>query len=389
MSRFHSHLNSAVTLLGGYNGAEPFASFLKKYFAQHKKFGSRDRKQVGHLCYCYFRMGKMMSDMPIEERIMAGLFLCSEESNEILRVIRPEWDEQVDLDIEGKCSMIGAENAIASVFPWKEELSEEIDHKEFCASSFIQPALFLRIRPGKETIVRQKLGKAGIPFETVSETCLALSNASRVDTVIELDQEAVVQDLSSQRVGELLQLARQSPPDQLRVWDCCAASGGKSILAKDILGDIELFVSDVRESILINLEDRFERAGLDNYERFVADLSKPVGIFLPSFNLVIADVPCTGSGTWGRTPEQLYYFDPAKIGHYAALQRQIIQTIIPQVEPGGYLLFITCSVFKKENEEQVAFIKEKFHLQLVKMEYFKGYDQKADTLFAALLQKPL
>jgi 16S rRNA (cytosine967-C5)-methyltransferase len=59
------------------------------------------------------------------------------------------------------------------------------------------------------------------------------------------------------------------------------------------------------------------------------------------------------------------------------------------LEPGGYLLYITCSVFKKENEEAVNFVKEKFHLQLVKMELQKGYDKKADTMFAALLQKPL
>jgi 16S rRNA (cytosine967-C5)-methyltransferase len=59
------------------------------------------------------------------------------------------------------------------------------------------------------------------------------------------------------------------------------------------------------------------------------------------------------------------------------------------LEPGGYLLYITCSVFRKENEAIVDFIKEKFHLQLVKMELLKGYDKKADTLFAALLKKAL
>jgi 16S rRNA (cytosine967-C5)-methyltransferase len=74
---------------------------------------------------------------------------------------------------------------------------------------------------------------------------------------------------------------------------------------------------------------------------------------------------------------------------YAALQKKIVTNALTRLRPGGYFLNITCSVFKKENEETVEFLKEKFHLQLMKMEYLKGYDKKADTMFAALLQQPL
>ena len=79
--------------------------------------------------------------------------------------------------------------------------------------------------------------------------------------------------------------------------------------------------------------------------------------------MIIADVPCTGSGTWGRTPEQLYYFEDRKIEEYASLQKQIVTNVISHLAPGGYFLYITCSVFKKENEEAIDFIKDKFQLQ--------------------------
>ena len=76
----------------------------------------------------------------------------------------------------------------------------------------------------------------------------------RIDDIVDLDREAVVQDLNSQRVGELLSGYPANPGGRIRVWDCCAASGGKSIMAKDILRNIDLTVSDVRESILVNLQ---------------------------------------------------------------------------------------------------------------------------------------
>ena len=104
----------------------------------------------------------------------------------------------------------------------------------------------------------------------------------------------------------------------------------------------------------------------------------------PGYDLIICDAPCTGSGTWSRTPEQLYFFEEAIIDQYASLQKKIISNAMPALNPGGYFLYVTCSVFKMENEAIADFIKEKFHLTLVKMGLLKGYDKKADTLFAAL-----
>lgn len=119
------------------------------------------------------------------------------------------------------------------------------------------------------------------------------------------------------------------------------------------------------------------------------DLSQhsPLTTHHSAFDFIIADVPCSGSGTWGRTPEQLSFFQASSIETYAALQKKIVSNVIPSIRQNGFLLYITCSVFQKENENNVRWMQQEFNLQLVKQEVIKGYAAKADTMFAALLKK--
>ena len=163
----------------------------------------------------------------------------------------------------------------------------------------------------------------------------------------------------------------------------------------DCFGQMDLVVSDIRKSILENLKERFYKAGIKNYRSCLADLSVPASAANPKpniissklFDLILCDAPCTGSGTWCRTPESLYFFSQDKIADYAALQRKIISNTIPHLKKGGYFLYSTCSVFTAENEANVDFIQEQFQLTLIRQELFTGYPQQADTLFAALFKK--
>ncbi|RXK57841.1 Fmu (Sun) domain-containing protein [Lacibacter luteus] len=390
MSRYYSYINSAKEIIAAYSGAEPFASHLKKQFAANKKFGSKDRKQISQLCYCYFRLGNSLPEFTVEEKLLAGLFLCNRSSNDLLKHLKPEWNDVIETAFESKLQMMKRDVNASTVFPFTGELSAGIDVDEFAFSHLQQPDLFLRIRPGRKETVLHQLKAAAVSFQMQGDTTIVLLNATKIEELIMLNKDAVVQDYSSQRVGELLlNLKPQTLNPKPSVWDCCAASGGKSIMAKDILGDIDLTVTDVRESILINLKKRFAEAGIKNYNSKVVDLSNsPLTIHYSPFDLILADVPCSGSGTWGRTPEQLSFFNNGSIETYSALQRKICFNAITKLKPGGYFLYITCSVFKKENEENVQWLQNELKLQLIKQELLIGYTIKADTMFAALLQKP-
>jgi len=364
----------------------PLHLYLKTYYKEHRKHGSNDRKLISALCYSYFRLGFAAKNIPLEERVLMGFFLCQHSPSDLLQFFKPEWNAAINKTPEKKFAVL---NLDSKIFPFKDELSNEIDFEKFNISFLKQPKLFIRIRPGYENSVPAKLQAANITYEVISQSCITLPNASKVNNVIEMDKEAVIQDFNSQRVGELIRLMIGDQQATINVWDCCAASGGKSIMAYDINPAIQLTVSDKRESILKNLRLRFEKAGIKNYSSFTADLAtenhRPA---IQKFDLIIADVPCTGSGTWSRTPEQLYHFNQKQIKKYSHLQKQIIKNAMPYLKPAGYFLYITCSVFKKENEDVVSFIKDNFEMNMIVMEALKGYEMAADTMFAALLKAP-
>jgi 16S rRNA (cytosine967-C5)-methyltransferase len=401
--KYFSHLNTAVQLLQQYNGGQPFGSFIKQFFSLDKKYGSKDRKNISQLCYAFFRLGKALPQLPAPDRILTGFFLCSQGPTELLQHLKPEWNDMAHLPLAEKIESVGRGQesfALHDIFPWQEALSAPLAYDPFCTSFLTQPDLFLRLRPGAAQLVQSKLQQAGIAFRDITPSCIALPNASKLEGVLEMDKEAVIQDYSSQRIGELMELIRaayartstdESTEKAIKIWDACAASGGKSILAFDIFNRIDLTVSDVRKSILINLDNRFAAAGIKSYNTFLADLSSSTqllqGVGRQVFDLIITDVPCTGSGTWSRTPEQLYYFHPQQIDRYSNLQKKIVQLAIPQLKPGGFLLYCTCSVFKKENEEVMQFISEQQGLELLTHQLLTGYEQKADTLFGAVFRK--
>lgn len=384
-----AYFQTSLQLIRGYDGSIPLVHYLKQYFAQHKKHGSRDRRWITHFCYAYYRLGHAVTDLdlPIEERLKAALLLADPRPD--ADFFPQNWQDIYNEHTGKKLQWL--EQVMPGfqqdkIFPWTDRLSVGIDSLLFSQSHLQQPNLFIRLRPGYEEQVKKQMASAGISFEVVSDECLAVANTTRLDGVLAWNRQAVVQDYSSQNVGSFLQHIPASKP--LRVWDACAASGGKSILAFDKIPVASLLVSDIRPSILQNLKKRFSEAGISSYQTLITDLSRP-GSPRPAgvFDLVICDVPCSGSGTWSRTPEQLFFFRPEHLLAYAALQQHILESVIPFVKPGGYLLYTTCSVFAAENERQVEKLSALAGWSLQRQALLTGYTHRADTLFGALLQK--
>jgi 16S rRNA (cytosine967-C5)-methyltransferase len=156
-----------------------------------------------------------------------------------------------------------------------------------------------------------------------------------------------VQDEGSQIVAHL---ADAQPG--MRVLDFCAGAGGKTLeLAAAMENAGQIFAHDADKARLAPIFDRLRRAEARNVEVVAkrAELEPLVG----SMDLVLVDAPCTGSGTWRRRPDAKWRLSPKQLAARQAEQAAILDDASRFVKPGGRLVYITCSVFTGENDEQV------------------------------------
>lgn len=348
--------------------------------------GSSDRRWATRYIYSFFRLGKALPSLPAEERLSIADFLCHDTLSLLVEKNLPDLKESIAVSPEEKLALIKAKYPDfdgEQVYPFHAALSDGIDKEVFFTSFFKQPDLFIRVKAEDSAAIIAKLEAENITVKAITDTALALPNGTKLEPILK-EGSYQVQDLSSQHTGLYFQ-----PNKWDKWWDCCAASGGKTLLLHSFEPVIELLVSDLRESVLLNLDERFRLAGIRKYHKKELDLLQNNDQVLHhyQFDGIILDAPCTGSGTWGRTPEMLTFFEERKINQFTAIQKGIAQNVVKYLKPGKPLIYITCSAFAAENEAVVQHLVDTLPLELEKMELIKGYENNADTMFVARMIK--
>lgn len=189
-----------------------------------------------------------------------------------------------------------------------------------------------------------KLTDEGISAVTadVAPTALRVVEGARRINNSEAYRKGLVelQDGASQAVVEALPLR-----DGLRILDLCAGGGGKSLaMAGKVNGSF--YAYDAHPQRLRDLSERAKRAGVK------ITLSKSPEAEAP-FDLVLCDVPCSGSGSWRRSPEGKWALTEEKLQGLNRLQDEILERAASLLAPGGTLAYATCSVFDRENTTRV------------------------------------
>lgn len=142
----------------------------------------------------------------------------------------------------------------------------------------------------------------------------------------------------------------------MQVADVCAGGGGKTLaLAALMQNKGQIFAHDIDGRRLAPLKERLDRAGVRNVQIRAPMRTKDVLADLRDrMDIVFVDAPCTGSGTWRRSPDSKWRLRPNALAKRLEEQQQALALAAPLVKPGGRLIYVTCSVLPEENEDALA-----------------------------------
>ncbi len=233
-------------------------------------------------------------------------------------------------------------------------------------------------KASKEEIIQSLRNQGAEVSESgISEAVLCIEKYDYMEGLEAFQKGYIqVQDLSSSFVGEIA-----DPKKGDYVIDVCGAPGGKSIHIADKLDGTGMV--EVRDLSLLKInmvEENIRRCGYLNIRTKVQDALVTDLDSVEKADIVIADLPCSGLGIIGRKPDIKYRMTPDALESLAALQRNILTVAQAYVKPGGRLIFSTCTINQKENEENAGWFLEQFPFDCISLKGKLG--EKLDSAAA-------
>lgn len=223
------------------------------------------------------------------------------------------------------------------------------------------PADF-RINVKDRNKVISDLKTEGFDFETTPYSPLGIRCRQRIslgNCLAYQSGEIEVQDEASQLVALLCDVKPEH-----KIIDYCCGAGGKSLALGYLLENKgKILAHDVEPRRMEALKPRLQRLGIKNIE-----LTDLIATTDRDFDRFIIDAPCSGSGTWRRSPDAKFRFTAEKLAGLNKVQKDILETAYEKTKTGGRIVYITCSVFRDENEDIIeSFIARHPEMQLVNL----------------------
>ena len=342
-----------LEILNGFELAKepPLDAFLSRYFRSHKALGSKDRRKICTKLYTLIRF-RALIDHFLEKPIT--------------------WEKRFlklpNLDLPKLAQDETLPPHIRVSFPkvlFQLLQKDEGEKKAFDICQILNEEAPFTIRVNPLKISRDQFFdrlKVNYDVQKTSLSPLGIMFQKRINlfTLEEFKKGFFeVQDEGSQLVADMVDVKSTD-----LVLDYCAGSGGKTLaFAPKMQGRGQIFVYDIRPSALRQAKKRLKRADIQNAQTVLSydklkTQKKPL-------DWILLDVPCSGSGTLRRNPDMKWKFTLSDLEELVAKQKNIFAAAFPFLKKGGHLVYATCSLFKKENEEQVKFFLENYPLKQV------------------------
>lgn len=228
-----------------------------------------------------------------------------------------------------------------------------VEAEAFAQANNVVPPTAFRVVSTKanESEVLSKLREAGATLESseVAEGAWRVSGATSLLRELSAAGEIYLQDEASQLVVHIVDVH----PGE-RVLDLCAAPGGKTTQLADRSNDRALILAgDLSATRLSTVVATTRLHELESVKPVLLDATEQLPFAPRSFDKVLVDAPCSGTGTLRRNPEIRWRLSPADFARLAEQQKLILRRAVEMVKPGARLIYSTCSVEYDENEQVI------------------------------------
>lgn len=374
--RLGGRIAAAGEVLADMDGRRrPAADALKDWGLSHRFAGSGDRSAIGNLVYDVLRRRRslgwrMGSDSG--SALVYGAVLDAGRPVEALKAeiegdrFAPALPDDAALSRFGAATLDEAPDAVRADVPdWlAEPLARSFGENWTGEAVALSDRPPLDMRVNRLKTARDAVETALSPF-AAGATAIA-PHGLRIAPIegdgrhpnVQVEQafqtgHFEIQDEGSQIVAELC----GAEPGE-RVLDYCAGAGGKTLsLSAAMGGEGELHAFDADRQRLAPIYERLNRAGAANVTVHAPrdDLSALHG----TFDRVVVDAPCTGTGTWRRRPDAKWRLSERQLLKRQEEQDKVLEAASMFVRPGGHLFYITCSVLAEENAERIEAFRER------------------------------
>ncbi len=386
-----ARLSAAIEVLDLYMSGIPVEKALTNWARRSRFAGSKDRAALRDIVFGCLRQRASLFHLAGQRSgrgLVLGYTALEVTQDEVMQLFSGEGHAPQPLTAPEKVALFGmpregGAEADYDLQGWMIPLFEAslgTDAVTAAHALRMRAPMFLRVnlsRISRDQAVEllAEDGIVALPHESVISALRVTENPRRVaQSKVYLDGLVELQDASSQAICAGL-------PETARMLDYCAGGGGK-VLAYGDRCTATLFAHDANEARLTDLTTRAQRAGIS-----VTTLSTSACQSAGPFELVLVDAPCSGSGTWRRSPEAKWALTQGGLDDLCTLQTEILDQAASLVAPGGCLAYATCSVLDAENIQQVqSFIARNSSFELSHQERFLP-TENGDGFFVAHLTR--
>lgn len=327
----------------------PADNILDKYFKDRRYIGSKDRRFIADNVWAIIRQRMHLSEAlggVVSARLFAALHFVDKDLD---LLFNGEEYAPLVLSREEKNLLAKAQEfedfSQYACYECPRWLFDKINNPALIDALNTTAPVDVRANLVDREHAQERLRKEGLFFSFTPYSPIGLRSHDRINLnncMTYQDGEIEVMDEASQLIALL---CRVKPFH--KVIDYCAGAGGKSLAIGALLHNEGLiWAHDISQERLSRIKKRAERLDIQNIKTIASVQDK-------DYTRFIIDAPCSGSGTWRRTPDAKYRLSQQRLNELCRTQAEILDFGAEHTAPNGRLIYITCSVLPDENEQQI------------------------------------